>query len=77
MSCVCDARGDLSAWKPTTMKMTKHTELPQGYWSVDRPRQLVLATCADYSPKLRGYAKNIFVIASSVDPATLQPFATG
>lgn len=67
------AEGKLSAWKVTRLHTMMHTEFPQEYWASDGVRQLVVTTCADYDPKKGFYTKNIFAVATPVDPDTGQP----
>ncbi|MDP9903226.1 class F sortase [Arthrobacter bambusae] len=74
---VKDAAGKLTAWKVTDLFTKFHTDFPQEYWSAKGVRQLVLITCGDVDAATGQYLKNVFVVATPVDPVTKQAVPRG
>lgn len=63
-----DADGQVQTWQLTRMRIENHTDFPQEYWSSEGERQLVVTTCGG-TLRAGNYDKNIFAIATPIDPA--------
>ncbi|MCY1718428.1 class F sortase [Microbacterium sp. SL62] len=64
-----DATGSKQEWQLTRMRVEQHTDFPQEYWSAEGDRQLVITTCGGQMTSGRHFLKNIFAIATPVNPA--------
>jgi len=65
-----DAAGKLTAWKVTDLFTRFHTDFPQEFWSAKGVRQIVVVTCGDVDAVTGEYLKNVFAVATPVDPVT-------
>lgn len=63
-----DADGQLQSWQLGRLQVKGHKEFPQEYWAADGVRQLVITTCGG-TLRAGHYDKNIFAIATPIDPA--------
>jgi hypothetical protein len=64
-----DGAGQLQSWKMTRMRVEKHTDFPQEYWSSEGKRLLVVTTCGGTLTPNRHFKQNLFAVAVPVDPA--------
>lgn len=62
------ADGSVQEWQVTKMRVEKHTDFPQEYWSAEGERQLVVTTCGGPMTRDRNFLENIFAIATPLTP---------
>jgi hypothetical protein len=68
-----DAAGTRQTWQMAQMRVEKHTDFPQTYWSPEGTRQLVITTCGGKLSNSGWYQDNIFAVAVPVDVKKVDP----